>query len=279
LTNPPYNTFEKQLIEITKKDFKIYNQEWAKNFCTINDTYPDCGETTARNLINLICFNGKHVLDIQMLSKFKPIPQLLDYYCLFNTFQSQSEVKESSYIYEEKLNARDAWSKLIINYAYNNINFLRSCNNKFGYELNAGLSKDNKISNFYQLIKNLLGIDSWDDLKKNNFVGEIQDNTNNGVGDIIIQHNNLGYITIHCMSGHYYMKMKNEKNININYSNFNPKQQSIIKILLKKIDISIDNYLWINFSSELLVEEINNASTNPDLKIKLLELSLTSQFE
>jgi len=79
LTNPPGNSFEKKLIEITNKDFKIYTQQQSKDFCATSTTYPDCGETTARNLINLICFND-NALNIQLLSKFKPIPQLLDYY-------------------------------------------------------------------------------------------------------------------------------------------------------------------------------------------------------
>ena len=47
-------SFELCVAKTVYKPFPILNQEWALNFC--NDTkYPDCGEVTARNLINFIC--------------------------------------------------------------------------------------------------------------------------------------------------------------------------------------------------------------------------------
>jgi hypothetical protein len=70
----------------------------------------------------------------------------------------------------KSLNARDAWSYLIIKYANKNINFLRSCTNESKtFELNAGLAKDNSTSNFFQLIKNLLGIEKWDEINDKDY--------------------------------------------------------------------------------------------------------------
>ena len=43
--------------------------------------------------------------------------------------------------------------------------------------------------------------------------------------------------------------------------------------------ITIDNYLSIKFESNLLIQMLNNISTNIELKIKLFELSLTEQYD
>ena len=37
-------------------DFHIYSQESPINICNVK--FPDCGEQTIRNFINMICFNG-----------------------------------------------------------------------------------------------------------------------------------------------------------------------------------------------------------------------------
>ena len=46
--------FESTIIKITQTEFKVFNQEWPKTICKTSaiQTYPDCGETTVRNLIN-----------------------------------------------------------------------------------------------------------------------------------------------------------------------------------------------------------------------------------
>jgi hypothetical protein len=70
-------SFEQIVFDITNDKFKIYNQESSKNFCQNGDkTYPDCGETTTRNLINLICFN-ENKFSIDILNKFGAIPELI----------------------------------------------------------------------------------------------------------------------------------------------------------------------------------------------------------
>ena len=274
------DSFEKIIFKITYEPFIIYNQEKALNFCIPNsvDKYADCGEVTARNLINLICFVDDK-FNISILEKFKAIQQVKDYYKIFDDFKKQSDNNNLETIYNEKLNSRDAWSKLIINFGNSNINFVKSCNSN-KYELNAGLSLDKKISNFLQLIKNLLpGITNWNDIK-NDLINDVQDQTTDGIGDIIINHIKYKNIIIHCMSGHYYMEVKksNDQNL-INYDHLNENQQSIIKRLLKEPSyISIDNYMLINFDSNLLVE-IFNTTTDKELKIKLFELSLTKKYD
>ena len=52
------NSFEEIVVNTIQQEFKIYNQEWAQNFCIESQPqkYPDCGETTALNLINLLIY-------------------------------------------------------------------------------------------------------------------------------------------------------------------------------------------------------------------------------
>ena len=273
-----FDSFEKIVLSITDKPFKIYNQEWPKNFCDKGQlTYPDCGEVTARNLINLICFN-RNTFNVDILDSFGAIPQVIEYYRIFYNFEKQSSI-EPEKIYGNCLNARDAWSKLIINYANTNINFIKSCSHK--YEINEGLALDRTISNFSQLIKNLLpNIKNLNDIRTD-LIENTDDKTikETGIGNILISHKLFGNIIIHCDPGHYFMEYNTEEKT-IEYTHLNLKQQQIIKILLKDEKlIDVNNYIWFNFNSELLVTMLNDSNTSTELKIKLFELSLTDHYD
>jgi hypothetical protein len=281
---PNPDSFENLIFKITEEPFKIYNQEQSDTFCDSTAEkikYPDCGETTVRNFINLICFKDNR-FDITILEILKAIPELIEYYRHFNNFEIQSSINKID-IYGLKLNARDAWSKLIIEYAKNNINFVRQCtNNHHNYELNARLTIDGSTSNFFQLIKNLLTLfTKWDDIKINDII-DIEDKTVDGVGIINIEHEIYNNIIIHCLEDHYYMEInfKNNNEFNIDlYSGDSLKYNNIL-ILLKEINnITIDNYLCIKYDTNLLVNKFNDESINNNLKLKLFELSLTNQFD
>jgi hypothetical protein len=275
------NSFEEIIFKITNKEFKIYNQEKAQHFCKgiIPSTYSDCGEITALNLINLICYKKK-IFDIAQLSHVNPIPELIEYYKVFDNFNKISDINYLPEIFCQYLNARDAWSYLIIHFANHNLNFSKECkleqNNK--YNLMPGLSLDKSCANFFQLIKNLLRINKWEDIINNN-ITNIQNNiSNSGYGNIIIEHSSFSNIIIDCETNHYYMKQ--EKNIikDLLLDSLNPEQINIINELLNKEDsITKDNYLNINFNSKLLVNLLNN-NIPIELKIKLYELSLTENY-
>jgi hypothetical protein len=227
------NKFEKNILILSKKPFIIYNQESSNSFCN-NRQYSDCGETTCRNLINLICYNGNK-FDIKELSKYKPLAELIQYYETFKNFNEQSDVNTLKDIYGKKLNARDAWSYLIIKCAYDEVLFLRSCDTdvKINFELNAGLAEDNKTSNFFQLIKNLLGIEKWDNIN-GKYIETIEDYTKKGIGEIHIQHKRFKLIKIQCEEQHYFMepiKIEKEK---LDLSGINQEKKDMIDILLKK---------------------------------------------
>jgi hypothetical protein len=274
------NSFEKTVIKITHKEFKIYSQEQAQHFCTVNtdSTYADCGEITALNLINLLIISGS-IFDISRL-KSSSIPELLRFYRIFTNFNLISDVKFKQEIFGKNLNARDAWSYLIINYAKNNLEFVKKCTEPiYKFELNAGLNLDKSTSNFLQLIKNLLGIEKWEDLENDN-IKNIKDDTKNGIGNITITHKTLGKFIIHCESGHYFIKQEEQRKVEeINLEKFTKDQITNINILLKKEDITLDNYLHIDINSEFLEFKFNSYSTDPSLKIKLFELSLTNKYD
>ena len=280
------NDFEKKILEITNKQFKIYHQGYSKNFCndTVSNTYRDCGEVTARNLINLMCFNGT-TIDITQLQKFNPIPELTEYYRVFNNFSLQSSI-DPLIIFDEKLNAQDAWSKLIIYYAKSNLSFTRNCINKNKnlnqYELTSGMNIDNTYTNFEQLIKNLLpGINNLNDIKTD-FIESVEDKTvmGGGIGSIVIQCINNIKIHIELKVSHYEMLIINDFNNKLlNDSNFNNEQKNYINILSNNTKfITSDNYLWFNINSIQLVDLLNSSVLDNEFKIKLFKLSLIQKY-
>ena len=281
------NSFEQIVFDICMKPFKIYHNERAKTFCIIQGqgTYPDCGEVTCRNFINLLCFE-KSEFKSDILIELGAIEQLKEYYEKFNNFELQSDPDILKPIYGENLNARDAWSKLIIEYCSKNIHFFQKCGNDKGYELDTGLSLDKKTSNFFQLVKNLFAkkekpIENLSDIKTS-YINDITDKTDktvDGFGTILIYHKIYGNFTIFCTQGHFYMKCN--KSTNDTTNTFLSKlsyQQEIVNILLKKQEVTIYNYLLFDFTSEFLEGVFKNTEDN-ELKIKLFELSLTNKYD
>jgi hypothetical protein len=281
------NSFENIVFKISKKDFIIYKQELSRHFCNDISTYPDCGETTARNLINLICFDSQNNnFNIELLTKFNPLKELIEYYEVFNTFKLQSSLDIKD-IFGKKLNARDAWSYLLINYINNknseNINYIHTKKNH--YELNSGLAKDGKTSNLLKLITKLLEIEKWEDITNKNIL-EIEDNTKNGIGKINIK-SIYGEFILNLIVGHYYMEDNNKKDITDNDYNFtfeDKEKNKYINYLLKKninINLKIDNYLYYDIDSDILPDYINNIKNVDyyELKEKLFQLSLIDKYD
>ena len=285
---PDKYEFENLVFQLLKEDFIIYNQESAKNFCfSFHGEYADCGETTSRNLINVLCYNGIQ-FDVKLLhkildSKNKKNPKLIEYYKKFNTFISQKS-KSVTNIYENELNARDAWSYLIIKHAQEKIKFIKTCSdisgNTIRFEITSGMAEEGNKSNFLQLISNLIGIEKWEDLKNDQItnIEYIEDNTINGIGNIQLYHETLGNIIIHCQQSHYYMEIKKEyKKIESDTLAFCDEQKNKINILKKIVDVN--NYLKIDYSSELLEQHFNGTELSDNIKIWLLKLSMTKKYD
>ena len=273
-------TFEQIVLGITQIDFKLYNQEYSSVFCneTKDIRYPDCGETTVRNIINILCYNKySQTFDTQLLIDKNAIPELLEYYTVFNTFESQSK-KTYSEIYGQELDARNAWSNLIFNKSQYNVIFHTYCKDGYGYNIKSGLAKDGSKVNILQMIQNLLpAVKTWGDFINKN-IGSIDVKIDNkGIGEIIITPNFIidKNFKFYLSCGHFHLDLP-KVGKTINYDHLYLGQQDFLDILYKK-NITEKNYLEINISPENLIETFHK-SVNNELKIGLFELSLTNKY-
>lgn len=168
LSNHDFENDIFKMIPPESREFITYNEEYSRDFCTNREAkFPDCGETVARNLINLLCFDTSNKqFNVSLLEEKGAIPALIEYYRVFNNFELQNTGKQN--IYGINLNSRDAWSKLIIDNAQENINFREQCSNEtqnYRFNMKSGKTLDGNKSNLLQLIHNLLpGINDWEDL-------------------------------------------------------------------------------------------------------------------
>ncbi len=280
-------SFEYTAIGLIKERFKLYTQQYSKHFCIDkpNASYPDCGETTARNLINILCFNG-NTCNPEHLREKGAIPGLLEYYMTFKNFELQSSM-DTQNIYGTQLNARDAWSKLLTDsVVQNNVNFINTCST-YGYELNAGdsLDKENKKNNLLQLIHNLLPlINTWDDLKNKNIINVNTRDFQGNLGQIILTTISDNKFTIEFMNSHYHIVLPPEVK-ETNLSHLTSDEKRFINTILQE-DIVIDNYLDMDLSNEKLQELIEDQYENLDdneydkeYYIGLFELSLTDKYD
>ena len=279
INNP---SFELIIAQLTAKSFNIFVQDYAKSYCSnpAKLTYADCGETTIRNLLNLISYDKSiGQFNVRMLQNLGAINEVIEYYNVFKTFGLQASLKTKS-IYGEELTARDAWSKLIIFYANKNVRFVNKCSNAdFSFELNSAMAEDGSKSNLLQVVSNLLTkVTVLNDISsKENNIKQIQDNTTNGIGKITIAHEYYGEIFINCVELHYYMQIPNTKIKFKGLDTLTDEQYSYYSVFNDIIGLDVSNYIWRNISADILPNLLNNP-LDTELKNKLLELSLTSQY-
>jgi hypothetical protein len=254
-------SFEELALIITD-GFSLYPYAHTKHFCEQNEqneksTYPDCGETAARNIINILCFDGNK-FDIEILKKNGAIKEVIDYYTIFNTFDLQSK-REPREIFGMKLNARDAWSKMVIDKSQNNIVFVHTCPSpNYEYDMKGGLTKDRKKPNMLQLLNNLLkGIVEWTDLEKDGNITKIvttEDIDVTGVGKVNITNVLDNQIMVDLQEGHYHTEIVKKIKLNdINYDHItDPINRNRLEVLLKKLTKEIFNGMWICLLHTLL---------------------------
>ena len=232
-------TFEEAIIKVTSTEFTVYRQERSRSFCDVSEsdfkyTYPDCGETTMRNLINLLCFDVKTgIFDLKILEKYNPILELVEYYKIFDDFNKQSS-NDKKDIYGQTLTARDAWSYLIIYYANGNLSFNAVCPNNPNHKYNVKASEqtpDGLSINSLQLLNNLLkDVTKWDDLKNSNILRIESRLDDYGIGNISIKHNVLGDTKITYVYGHTWCDgFKSQHDFDI--SHLDVSKQKMIYIL------------------------------------------------
>lgn len=297
-------TFEEAILPIiySQNPIQIYNQQQTLHFCDSKETntYPDCGETSVRNLINILCFeNG--VFNIKLLEEKGAIPELLEYYSVFNDFSSQSKTEKKN-IFGLELNARDAWSKLLITYANKDVKFLQQCANggggggggaastaSYSFEIGPGNTTitdiDNSsisVCNLLAVIKNLLpAITTWEQLENKNIKIEKEDIKvdKECLGNIIFKHSKYGRYKLHLQSMHYYVEHIDKVKSQGTPSHGDQRKKNIINYLLKGAYYAPDedDYLHFDYTDEELLKIFHSKNLPSSMSYGLFELTNTEK--
>jgi len=294
LEPPKKKSFESIVGEIVFKSFKILEYSpSAKSFNSESKRpyYSDCVETTARNFINLLLFDGVN-FNIDAFSKERDVNEhTIQYYRAFNSFDSQLSNEEKD-IYGLSLNAVDAWSYLIIHHANTKISFKEHD----AYEVFSGVMiKDGTKTNFIQLLQNLLSPNIInprtikDDLSilnpSINSVQDEQDAFNQGVGVILIDYE-MYNIKVDIsksdkfFTGHSTIEIKNKYTISNPLKEDNEESKYIDYLLFNDdVTITSENYLWFKYTKDSIVIEYMKSYREKkyDLLFKFLEI-LMSDF-
>jgi hypothetical protein len=254
-------------------------------------TYSDCVETTMRNLINFLLYDGaKFKFDIDKIKDIKDInPQTLRYYEVFGSLEKQSSSTEQD-IYSQKLIAADAWSYLIIFHANQNIKFSKKSTIKgtpHEYEVDSGcMTVDETKPNFIQLLQNLLSPELFknpenpkdieEDFKKiNKRIVSVHFSVNalkTGLGNIKIEYHDDDdkySINISLESGHSYMTVQNYKNYKVPSEYKENKYISYLLHSTQGVTITDENYLWFKYTVETLEQRYNMGGIT---QLKFLEM-------
>ncbi len=281
------HTFEYIVIGLTVFPFHVYTYYRANAFCD-NREYPDCGETTVRNLINLFCYTSI-AFDTNILTAKGAITELIEYYKVFHNFELQSSL-ETRNIYGKQLNARDAWSYLIIFYANKNITFHNDCPSSNSYELSSGKSKakgdDGEYThNFLQLIRNFFSGSKvpieYKDLINGGSIQHINMdmfNPETYTGQIKI-YNSTDTYEIGFNTSHYYMKRVTINTKIAENTDIDEEKKKYIQTL-KPDEPNEENIYDLNMSSETLFDHLNaELRNNTETDIEYFEARYAEAFQ
>ena len=295
----PQITFENRVCDIISKSnpFKIIKDSGrTKSFSDDpSPTYSDCVETTMRNFINLLLYDGGNKFDIDLIKDIEGINRYtLEYYNAFGSFESQVS-KEQKDIYGQRLNSIDAWSYLIIFHANKNITFTRSSTlkgNEHKFEVDSGcmsLDADIKKTNFVQLLQNLLSPELFktqEEMKKNikklnpriksvSFIGNA---LITGIGTVVMKYL-VGFVNykieIDFSSDHSYMAVEEYKTDEVTESKSEYNEENKYLSYLSgtpPVTITDENYLWFKYTVEILEERYRMGGI---IQLKLLEMLLS----
>jgi len=187
--------------------FKLFDNFYLFQVGTVMlegfNSYSDCGETSLRNFINIICYDKvNNNFDISKLIKLKAIGTVIEYYTKYNNLISQH-------------NGREDWARITINIP--NVKYASPNNTEIGDGLNS-INEQNMLTVIKHLFQN---ITKWDDFKlvmKDDDYIKLDLNFK-GFGKIIIKYNNHNYIW-HLQYKHYELNEQNEfSEADINYKN------------------------------------------------------------
>jgi hypothetical protein len=253
---------------LSQNKIDIFNYGYSNNFCeNENSSYPDCGETTLRNFINILLYDDNlSNFDMSILDKYKATQNLKDYYNVFNSIEKQKSLI-TTYKNIINIDGRSAWAKFVVQ-NLEDVRYKDKCKNNYNekYELKSGLNLNikNPEPNFIFIIKKLFNVESIMDLEKIDGIEFFNYDENKkkfntidelGFGHIKFMKNNDEYI-INLSDGHFYI----ESNINIEKKICEKLQYTnLFNYLVKNYDMmDNDNYFYYKITSELLTDKLNS---------------------
>ena len=194
-------------------DIILHDQEYTniKNPCDV--TFADCGISSLRNFIKILIYNSNKY-DKNILVQLGANENVIQFFDKFHSENLQSSVVKIN-IFDEMLNARDAWGKVTCN--IDGVKYLNECTLQdgsiFQYEMNDGYSmatnEDGEpIDNMLHMISSLFdNVNDWDDITTILPDFEIEPDLNEGIGTILINNDvQEKYYIWHLQCGHYYME-------------------------------------------------------------------------
>ena len=264
------------LNKLYKSSITLFDQDYTQpNKCDV-EKYPDCGESTIRNFINILILNEQtNEFNIDKISNLGPVDNLKEYYKIFNNFSKQGDDKSNYDIYEKKLNPRDAWDILISNLP--NVNYNEDCeindNKNYNYNMRSGLSNekiDGKYTvNILQVLKNLFtNINDWVDFEINDINLDVNLD-DEGYGNILID-SHVGKFEWTFMDGHYVFKEitdKKEKIFNFRLSSNQKIYETVFlhnydDLYTKYNNVMPNWYYYISYKPDDLIEFFNECGKN-----------------
>jgi hypothetical protein len=252
------------LKKINKIPINLYTQKHTKTYL-YNKEYPDCGETSVRNFINIITYDfDTNTFDLDKFNSLEPKDTLREYYRVFNNFKKQNNDDITFRIFGEELNARDAWDVVVSN--LDNVKYDKSYiedGKEYNYEIDSGTSKDGEENNMLCLLKILFPkIEEWKSFDNENI--EIETNLTNNYGHIKITVDNDIYNWLF-MDEHYDLVYK-EKIKKINYVFFSDDDMMKFyedmynknyEFLIKKYNETKNWYYYILNNDEDIIKFFN----------------------
>jgi hypothetical protein len=237
--------------------------------------FPDCGETSVRNLLN-ICFFNKKTQRFEVPNT--AIDELKIFYETFTKFSDQSS-SEKKVIFGKKLDSHEAWAEVVSNLNKKKslelgiIKYLKSDGKGYEFEIDSGANEQNK-SNIFYVISILLGIEYTDGIDGKVgvdalelFLEKIMGSFGCTLGDIDINDKFCGTIVFskddndykyHLYLLHYYIELV-PKRINTSFKDVGETYE-YLRNNIENIDDY--NFMKIKYNPENLLKTLNKYTLN-----------------
>ena len=261
-SNTPSNFEQGLAIAYTQtvSSIKIIDYENATSKC--GSIFPDCGETSLRNFINIITYDpSTQKFDTGPLILLGAHEKLINYYMVFDTISKQVSTK-TKFIFGAEFTGRNAWAELTSN--LDGVSYVKTCNSNgsvYNYEINSGLDKTQTTNNVLVVLCHLFTkVRRGEDF--NVLVSDLDiDIDSRGLGNIHFK-NKIGNFDWKFSSGHYQFNQE-KLAFPINIEHLTKDQRFYIGIIMNNLteemyEIPTKKYYYVKYTLETLINFINS---------------------